>query len=272
MTNVGLLDEELVQEAVGIVERAQRIGVPLRVMGACAIRIHCGNHIELHKVKMQRKLTDLDFVTLRIYQTSVREVLKEFGYSPELAMVGMGRDIYRKSERGIGVDVFFDKLEMCHTIELEDRLENDFPTLSLADLILEKLQVVKINEKDIKDIIVLLLEHELGETDKETIDIGYIAKLLSDDWGFYYTVTTNLNKIGNMIMNRYGNLLTLQEIQTVQSKIRAMLSRLEEEPKSMKWKIRGKIGTKKIWYRDVEEVAMGKVTEYLMKKYGKEAD
>jgi len=259
-------DEDFVQEAVKITEQAQRANVPLRAMGACAIRIHCPNHLKLHSVTMQRRITDLDFLTLRRYQTNVRDLVKQSGYSPDLAMVGIGRDIYRNAEKSIVMDVFFDRLEMCHTIEFENRLEIDFPTISLADLVLQKLQVVKINEKDVKDVIVLLLEHQVGEIDKDTIDIQYIAILLAVDWGFYYTVTTNLNKVRKMAADQYGSMLLPEEVNTIDSKVDNMLSRFDEEPKSMKWKMREKVGTKRIWYREVEEVAMGSLTEYLMKK------
>ena len=270
MNNTQLVDEDFVQETLAITEQTRKANVPLRAMGACAIRIHCPNHLELHKVNMQRKITDLDFVTLRKYQTDVRDVVKQFGYAPDLAMIGMSRDVYRNAQKGIIMDVFFDRLEMCHTMKLENRLENDFPTISLADLILEKLQVVKINEKDIKDVIVLLLEHGVGESDENTIDMKYVAKLLASDWGFYHTVTMNLNKIRNMANNQYGSILLPEEIKTINSKVDDMLSRINQEPKSMKWRMRERLGPKKIWYREVEEVAMGSVTEYLMKKYEKE--
>jgi hypothetical protein len=266
MSNTQLVDEDFLQEALKITEQARHVGVPLRAMGACAVRIHCSNHLKLHKVAMQRRITDLDFVTLRRYQTDVRDIVKQYGYSPDLAMVGIGRDIYRNTAKSIVMDVFFDRLEMCHTIEFGSRLEIDFPTISLADLILEKLQVVKINEKDVKDVIVLLLEHEVGQGNRETIDTEYIAKLLAGDWGFYYTVTTNLDKLRNMAANQYGNMLLREDIETINSRVDGMLSRFDEEPKSMKWKMRERVGTKRIWYKEVEEVAMGSLTEYLMKR------
>jgi hypothetical protein len=47
-------------------------------------------------------------------------------------------------------------------------------------------------------VIVLLLEHGIGTDreciDGECIDAEYIATNLQNDWGFYYTVTTNLDK------------------------------------------------------------------------------
>ena len=49
-----------------------------------------------------------------------------------------------------------------------------------------------------------------------------------------------------------------------------MLSTLQGEPKSIKWKMREKIGTKKLWYNEVEEKGRGALPEYLMKNYEKE--
>jgi hypothetical protein len=54
---------------------------------------------------------------------------------------------------------------------------------------------VEINDKDLKDAMLLLLAGEIGETDDAAINLRYLAKRMSDDWGFYYTSTTNLGRI-----------------------------------------------------------------------------
>ena len=100
------------------------------------------------------------------------------------------------------IEVFFDKLEMNHTISFNKRLEADSPTLPLSELLLQKTQIVKINEKDIKDIIVLLRAHDVGKRDNETINLEALAQAgLISDWGFYYTVTTNLQKVKDFTRN-----------------------------------------------------------------------
>ena len=143
---------------------------------------------------------------------------------------------------------------MCHKIDFRKRLLIDYPTISLADLLLEKLQIVEINEKDVKDVIVLLSDHKIGDKDeKETINIEYIADLLSKDWGFYYTVTTNLNKIKKLV-DSYTQVLTQNKVEDVKNKIDITLDRIEKKPKSMGWKMRAKIGTKTKWYKEVEEI------------------
>jgi hypothetical protein len=114
------------------------------------------------------------------------------------------------------------------------------------------MQIVQINEKDIKDTVVIMREHDVGDLDNETVNARYIARTLSDDWGFYYTVTTNLGKVKNSLSS--VQVLSDQDRADVSSKIDKLVSCIEEQPKSMRWKMRAKIGTKKKWYNDVEEV------------------
>ena len=117
---------------------------------------------------------------------------------------------------------------------------------------LEKLQIVKINEKDIKDLIVLILEHEIGENGKETVNAKHIAKILAKDWGFYYTVTTNLNKVESFLQ-KY-EVLTQENKEVISTRIKKLLKYIEDEPKPLKWKLRAKIGPAAKWYEEVEEV------------------
>jgi len=62
-------------------------------------------------------------------------------------------------------------------------------------MLLEKMQIVRINEKDIIDTVMLLLEHPLGDEDHETIHVGRISKLCAKDWGLWRTLTMNLEKV-----------------------------------------------------------------------------
>lgn len=138
---------------------------------------------------------------------------------------------------------------MCHTIVFKDRLTIDPWTLSLADLLLEKMQIVKINMKDLKDTAVLLLEHETGQDDR-TIDMGYIATIMGNDWGFYHTFTTNLKKVRDVLPQ--FNSLDEGERNLTNHRIQKILEQLEKSKKSLKWKARAKIGTRMKWYRDVD--------------------
>ena len=126
----------------------------------------------------------------------------------------------------------------------------DSPTITLADFLLEKMQIVQLNDKDKIDTVVLLREHEIGDVDKETINAQYISKLLAKDWGFYYTVTTNLGKIKEYAQSS----MTEEDSRDVAAKADQLVQRIENEPKTTGWKMRARVGPKKKWYKDVEEV------------------
>lgn len=238
----------------GILKVAKKYGIEMRLMGAAAVKLHCPEFLYLHD-QMERKLSDLDFMSLSKYRKVIKTLFKELNYTIDqslLYLTGGKRYIFYDSVDGIHVDVFFDRLEMCHTIDFRKRLTLDYPTIPLADILLEKMQIVELNEKDITDTIVLFREHEIGETDKETVNAGYIAKLLSGDWGFYYTVVTNLNKIKNSL-SKYQTLTDVDR-SNVETKINKTLEIIEKKPKSLKWKLRAKVGTKQKWYKEIGEV------------------
>jgi hypothetical protein len=142
---------------------------------------------------------------------------------------------------------------MCHNIDYRGRLEIDKPTVPLAELLLQKLQVVNFTEKDLKDVIILILEHEMADGDNETINVKRIAEMLSNDWGFYYTATTNLRKIKKGL-DRY-NVLSEKAKETIKERIDFLTKAIEEYPKTMKWKLRSILGTKMKWYRTVETIS-----------------
>ena len=95
-------------------------------------------------------------------------------------------------------------------------------------------------------------EHDVGNAGPETIDAPYIAKRLSDDWGFYYTCTTNLKKVNDKLATYQE--LKQEDREDVSKKIEKLLKIIEDEPKTMRWKLRARMGPSKKWYRDVEEV------------------
>jgi hypothetical protein len=126
-------------------------------------------------------------------------------------------------------------------------------TISTTDLLLEKMQIVEINLKDFKDTLVLLLEHPLGSPaeGKKHIDLRYICDRMSRDWGFYHTFTTNLRRVPDYISEFPA--ITDEEGETIRARVNHLLDAIEAAPKSMKWKVRARIGTRKLWYQEVTE-------------------
>jgi hypothetical protein len=242
-------------DALLIIEAAKRKQIELRLMGAAAIYYRCPKSSHLTDA-MNRPLTDLDFMTLSKYVRHIPSLFASLGFQANErvnALYGLRRQIYTDPKNGgRHVDIFVDKLTFCHEVDLTRRLEIDPITLTLADLLLEKMQIVKIGEKDVKDTIILLREHELGESDGNTVNVHYVAKLLANDWGFYYTATTNLKKTGDYTYTL--SMLDSAEKEVVKGKIDTLHDRIEKEDKSFKWKMRAKAGTKMKWYTDAEDV------------------
>jgi hypothetical protein len=169
-----------------------------------------------------------------------------------LSSAATQRHIYFHPDGWFYADVFFDKLLAAnHPIDFRGRLELDSPTISLTDLLLEKLQIVSFTEKDLKDTLLLLRAHNVAEGHApETIDEQYIAQLLAKNWGFWYTVTTNLEGLRKAISDMRE--LNEPDRSDISSKIDKLLQAIEKEPKTTGWKMRSVVGTKKRWYEPVE--------------------
>ena len=174
------------------------------------------------------------------------------------------RQIYYHPKGWFYVDVFFDKLLVAnHPIDFKGRLELDYPTIAVTDMLLEKLQIWEaFSIKDLKDCLLLLKAHDIKEESrKESVDASYIAKLLAQDWGFWYTATTNLKKIKIFLseIEKLGPEVNIdpkqigkEDREEIIQKIDNLLEIIEKEPKPFGWKTRAKIGTKKGWYNHVE--------------------
>jgi len=246
---------DFVQEALRIISEADKRGIRLRLLGATAVKFHSPKFAYLYE-DMQRALTDLDLISYGRFRPLLKDFVKSLGYMADdrfIALHGHKRQIYYDETNKRTVDIFLDKLEFCHIIDFAGRLELDNPTITLADILLEKMQIVQINEKDIKDTIIMLREHEVGEIEKETVNAKYIAKRLSDDWGFYYTVTTNLKKVKEFLPEFKA--LAENDRSDVASKVDKLLTYIEKESKSFGWKMRARVGPSKKWYTDVEEIS-----------------
>jgi len=242
------------EEATRVIEEAEKDGIVLRVLGAVALRLKLPEEARVfHEKSLERKLSDIDYASYSKYTVKVRKLFQRLGYiwDEAIARIAFSRDIFHDERNKRHSDVFYDKLVFCHTIDLKKRFELDYPTITMTDYALEKLQIVQINEKDIKDLILLFMNFPVENSDQEAINKKYISKILSKDWGFYYTVTTNLKKFLQLLRNFK---LTKDKVDLVTSRVNDLLEAIEKEPKSMGWKLRAKLGTKKKWYRDVEEV------------------
>ena len=233
---------------------ARESGVTLRLLGAVAFARRCPNHAYLRE-RLGRHFTDIDFAAYGREAERIRHLFAGAGYfdDPHVYVASEGsRLVAEHPGMGMHVDVFLDKLEFSHTVVWKDRLEIDPETIPLAEMLLQKMQIVQINEKDLIDTITLLLEYPLGDTDDDTVNIDRVAAICAKDWGWWRTLTMNLDKVRRMA--EHYEELTDEETRRVSAQVQAGLERIEAEPKSMSWKLRAKVGDHKKWYRDVDEL------------------
>jgi hypothetical protein len=246
--------ERFENELKRIIQASQEAGILLRVIGSLAFQLHCPKHGFLQQA-MGRVYTDIDFAAYRKQSKAIQVLMAGLGYKEnrEVFIVSEGdRAIYNNPGNQLHIDIFYDKLDFSHLISWNGRLEVDAPTIPLAELLLEKMQIVKINEKDVIDTIMLLLEHPLGDSDKEVINIARVAQLCSADWGLWRTTTMNLDKV-RQLAHGYPQLDAEQKA-FVEAQVSQSLQRIELEPKSMSWRLRARVGDRVKWYKDVDEV------------------
>ncbi len=254
--------ETYLEEARRLTIEGQKQGVILRVMGPIALHFYFPGYVDLYR-RMERLgervFTDIDYASYGKCRGKIVPFFEKQGYDLEkrAAMLsGNTRHIYF-GDRVPMIDVFFDDLSYNHPINYRGRLEINPYSVSLTDLLLQKLQIVQINDKDLKDAMLLLLAAQLGEADRarpsdmDVINVKYVAKIMADDWGFYHTSTTNLGKVKTAMVS--VSALTDEHRATIREKADAILDYLEKTPKSGKWKGREKVGTKKIWYNEVSD-------------------
>ena len=260
------MTEFFIKRATEIVTRAHEVGAEARIIGGLAILIHSMDYVDLFKrLKRlddeERQITDIDIITYKSHVNRLDSVLTDLNYTPDFRITmyyGDSRRIYYSKDGSHQVDVFIDRLKYNHIIDFgkpgKGRLELDFPTIPLSDLLLEKLQIHRIAEKDIKDIILLLRAHRISsEYEGDAIDLERLQEVLSDDWEFWYESKLNLEKVP-IFLEKYRNehILDDADARDVEEKIKNLLRFLEEMPKTKNWLKRAKIGEKKKWWNEVD--------------------
>ncbi len=240
-------------EAHRVATALAEAGITLRLVGSLAVLLRCPGHAELSA--QGREYKDIDFAGYARHAAQAREVFDSLGYAEdrEVFVVSEGRRaIFESRSDPLHIDVFYEVLDFCHKIPLAGRLEADLVSLPLAELLLSKLQIVQIGEKDLLDSIILLLEHALADADADAINVGHVAGLCAADWGLWRTVTMNLDKV----LQLAASVPQFDEPQQrrLGSQVETLLARIGAEPKPLAWRLRARVGDRVKWYRDVEEV------------------
>jgi predicted regulator of Ras-like GTPase activity (Roadblock/LC7/MglB family) len=240
----------LLSRAHEAVAGAAQRGVCLRLLGGMAVKAVCPGAT---RITLPPEGLDLDFAAYSKDRKQLDAVMEGLGYVPHRrfnALHGHTRLKYAAEAEGVALDIFVDTFHMCHTLAFAHRLELSEFALPLADLLLSKLQIVQMGENDLRDIYAILCDYEPGPAgDANSLDANYLASVCSDDWGWYKTVTLNLDKSIELVDDFLGD----EDKQVYVSRARKLRQTIEAVPKSLRWQARARIGETRRWYDLPEE-------------------
>jgi hypothetical protein len=247
-------------EALRLIGLADGQGLQVRLMGGLAFHARCPEWT----ARIERERRDIDVATRAQDRKALTAIMAGQGYTGDRqynALFGHKQLYFVDEARNRPVDVLIDRMEMSHSFEFASRLTVDKPTLPLAELLLTKLQIARINRKDILDGLALLSEYPLESNDNGAVNLKQITNLTSSDWGWWRTVTGNLDKF------RHFHETELQPGELdfrrpprfdVQEQISALRAAVDGAPKSLRWKLRSQVGDSMQWFQEPEEVGHGR--------------
>ncbi len=276
------LADRLMTEAMAMVDVARRAGVDVRLAGGLAVRRHC---IDLGF--MDREYSDVDLVGLSDQKEALYEVFAGLGYTENIYVSQATRGLQlqfvknealraARLERPEGsddpeapgqsrageqlrvparplvdhVDVFLDVMRMDHDVDIRGRLDLDDYAISPVDTLISKAQIGIINRKDVHDLIALFKDLPLREIDDDlSICVRYIAEACAYDWGLYIDITANLQIVLDWLSD-YG--LSEREAARVYGRVTAVAEAIEDEEKSLGWRLRARVGKRVAWRQEVE--------------------
>ncbi len=233
-----------VSAALNLVTAADDANVTARLLGGVAVALHCDT---ARTPAFQRAYDDVDIVIDKRARRHIDRVAASCGFAPDVEfnnLHGLERRTYYSDEAG-KLDVFIGEFSMCHRLSFDERLDADHPTVALADLVLTKAQIYELNRKDAFDLIAILADHPLGGDDDDTINVTRITTVCGRDWGMWRTVSKTLETVDQIVG-------TAPEAEghrdVIRSRLADLRSEMDQAPKSAKWKMRAKVGDRKIWY------------------------
>jgi hypothetical protein len=240
------------EEATRLAEAVVSLGMSARLIGGLAIWLRCPS---VRDGAFARSYDDMDFAISAAAATKFKALLLTQGYLPDQffnGLHGATRLYFGEPAGRWSIDVVIDELTMSHKLDLRGRLDGPSPTITLADLLLTKLQVWEINRKDLGDTLCLLADHALAEDDAdvEGISVPRVRSVLGKDWGFCHTVLRNTRKVAEL----WSREPLPGATHDVATQIASLEQAIEDAPKSRAWRLRGRVGERVRWYETPEEV------------------
>jgi hypothetical protein len=244
---------DIAEEARHVLTGCAAQNASARLLGGLAVALH--QHVATPP-ELERSYGDIDIVAGRREGRQVRAALTGLGYVANdrfNALHGDRRLLFYDTANGRQLDVFLGTFSMCHMLDLSARLTMLPETLSIADMLLTKLQIVEVNRKDLIDAAQLLRNHELSREDgpgQDDLSLARLRSVTSTDWGWYTTLSDNLAKLTAFAQDA----LAEPEHHLITERAYAIQQAIDQAPKSLRWKARARLGRRTAWYELPEEV------------------
>ena len=269
--------ERLMAEAHAIIDAGTRQGVVLRLTGGLAVR-----HYAIDLDFAEREYSDIDLIGLKRQVVMVGEVFRGLGYveNRHVAMTtgngqlqfflpgatpgaapgaGDGLPVYAEVPPSDHIDVFLDAMRMDHQVDFRDRLAINTYAIDPADLFLSKLQIVHLNEKDVHDIVTLVKDVYVDfQPHPGVLDLHHVAEVCAADWGLYIDVMNNADTVIEHVAD-YD--LSPRDAARVRRTLELAQDMMTEQAKTLRWRLRARIGKRVRWYEEVEEQFGGRTED-----------
>jgi hypothetical protein len=279
--------EEMMVEARRIVDAGHDRGLVLRLTGGLAVR-----HYAIDLEFAERDYSDIDLIGLARQSGDIGELFGDLGYlentSVATATLGGQRQYYRRPHGAQShahmhkrahfaapvtgappldhVDVFLDWMKMDHEIDFRDRLDLNTYAIDPADLLLSKLQIRKLNEKDAHDVITLCKDVYVDfEAHPGVLDFEHVAHTCARDWGLYIDVMTNIDTVLEHLAD-YD--LSPRELARIGRTLKLAQRMMTEHTKSLRWRLRARLGKRLRWYNEIEDQFEGRSDDDLVGSCG----
>lgn len=229
----------------------------MKLIGGIGCWLHVADQGESAR-PFRRTYGDIDLVVRSGRRDAIDAILRAEGFLPVNsfnAVQGETRLMYVEIDAAGApvrtIDVFVERFKMCHEVMLDPEAWEypEHPSLGLEHLLLTKLQVVRISEKDLNDGASLIALHELGEG-SERINPHVMVRHLARDWGLWRTVTRNLEKL---VLWSESALDSDNLVVRIRERTTQLLQEVARAPKSLGWRLRNLVGERVAWYDEPEE-------------------
>lgn len=248
----------VVAEAVGIVSEATARSFALRLCGGTAVWFRAGESSRSFLAGHGRSLPDIDLVCRSRHRRDAEALLSRWGFRLDNTVLGSGpysgRLVYRSAVYSNTVkecELYLDELRFSHCVDLRGRLEVDNTTIPLAELLLSKLQIERISQRDLMDCVALLADHRIASEDDQCVNIAVLSSAWGSDWGLWRTTMDNIARLRACYTSNSG--AGVSDADLVARRIEELAEILNLCRKTLGWKIRAQIGDLVPWCEEVED-------------------